>query len=112
MDDVASKLKLMLQKMRIVQRNAQRALEDDNTVELTDSAMFCQLCKLNHRTPRQEHNRSEYHRNIKKFLTPYCRVCKIALRSPMLFEHHICSLDHIKVNYFIYILSSLNTLFN
>ncbi|XP_077289597.1 ciz1 zinc finger protein isoform X2 [Arctopsyche grandis] len=96
MDDVASKLKFMLQRMRIVQRNAQRVLEDSGSVELTDSALFCQLCKLNHRTSRQEHNRSECHRNIKKFLTPYCRICKVALRSPMLYEHHICSLDHIK----------------
>lgn len=27
---------------------------------------------------------------------PYCRVCRIGFKSPMLYENHICSLDHLK----------------
>jgi len=35
---------------------------------------------------------------MKKFLMPYCRVCRIGFKSPMLYENHICSLDHLKVS--------------
>lgn len=45
---------------------------------------------------------------MKKFLMPYCRVCRIGFKSPMLYENHICSLDHLKVSaycaYFIILL--------
>ncbi|KAI5640542.1 hypothetical protein NE865_07087 [Phthorimaea operculella] len=42
------------------------------------------------------HNLTETHRAMKRFLMPFCRVCRVSFRSPMLYEHHICSLEHLK----------------
>jgi hypothetical protein len=39
---------------------------------------------------------------------PYCRVCHIGFKSPMLYENHICSLDHLKVNKVHYINCKMN----
>uniref|UniRef100_A0A0K8VGV5 Zinc finger protein on ecdysone puffs n=1 Tax=Bactrocera latifrons TaxID=174628 RepID=A0A0K8VGV5_BACLA len=33
---------------------------------------------------------------MKKFLMPYCSTCHLAFKSPMLYETHRCSLEHLK----------------
>lgn len=95
---VAAKHKAMLARMRVVQRQEQRRVEarDAARGSLPTRTIFCPVCKLNYRSLKAVHNLSDSHRQIKRFLTPFCRVCRIQFRSPMLYETHICSLDHIK----------------
>lgn len=100
MRKIAIKQKSALARMRLAQRNAQRELEknDDSLAARTN---FCPLCKLNYRQIKSKHQMSDAHRNMKKFLMPYCRVCHITFKSPMLYENHMCSLEHIKVGLLI-----------
>lgn len=93
---VAVRQKAILGQMRLSQRNAQRELEK-TTDDLAPRTNFCPLCKLNYKQPKLTHQNSESHKNMKKFLMPYCRVCKVTFKSPMLYENHLCSLEHIKV---------------
>jgi len=95
MRHVAMKQKSVLARMRLSQRNAQRELEK-TTEDLAPRTNFCPLCKLNYKQPKATHQASESHKNMKKFLMPYCRVCRITFKSPMLYETHICSIEHIK----------------
>lgn len=89
--------KAQLAQMRMKQRNAQRDIEESSKDELEDcKPQFCLLCRLNYRQPKAKHQLSEAHRNMKKFLMPYCSTCHIAFKSPMMYEAHRCSLDHIK----------------
>ena len=46
---------------------------------------------------RSEHNSSEMHKLINKFLNPTCATCNTKFFSPMAYEKHISSLAHIKV---------------
>lgn len=94
---VAIRQKAILGQMRLSQRNAQRELEK-TTEDLAPRTNFCPLCKLNYKQPKLTHQNSESHKNMKKFLMPYCRVCKVTFKSPMLYENHLCSLEHIKVS--------------
>ena len=96
---VAAKHKAMLARMRVVQRQEQRRVEARDAARgtLPSRTIFCPVCKLNYRSLKAVHNLSDSHRQIKRFLTPFCRVCRIQFRSPMLYETHVCSLDHIKV---------------
>lgn len=93
---VALRQKAQLARMRLAQRNAQREIEETAKDSDLDS-QFCLLCRLNYRSEKAEHQASEAHRSMKKFLMPYCSVCRIAFKSPMEYETHRCSLDHIKV---------------
>ncbi|XP_033224303.1 protein split ends-like isoform X2 [Belonocnema kinseyi] len=95
---VAAKHKAMLARMRVVQRQEQRRVEARDAARgtLPSRTVFCPVCKLNYRSHKAVHNLSDSHRQIKRFLTPFCRVCRIQFRSPMLYETHVCSLDHIK----------------
>lgn len=34
---------------------------------------------------------------IKQFLQPACNVCHLMFASPMRYEHHLCSTNHLKV---------------
>lgn len=97
---IAIKQKAQLARMRLNQRNAQRDIEksDENLAPRTN---FCPLCKLNYRQLRSKHRMSDAHRNMKKFLMPYCRICRLTFKSPMLYENHMCSLSHIKVKYIL-----------
>lgn len=97
MSGVARRHKAQLLRMRLAQRGAQRELEAAHGAELTARTTFCPVCRLNHRTTRHAHNLTDTHRTMKRFLMPYCRICRLSFRSPMIYEHHICSLDHIKV---------------
>lgn len=98
MRKIAIKQKGTLARMRLNQRNTQREVEkcDEN---LAPRTQFCPLCKLNYRQLKSKHRMSEAHRNMKKFLMPYCRICRLTFKSPMLYENHLCSLQHIKVNF-------------
>lgn len=97
MSAIARRHKSALLRMRVAQRGAQRELEAAGGAELAARTTFCLVCRLNHRTSRHDHNLTDTHRAMKRFLMPFCRVCKLAFRSPMIYEHHICSVDHLKV---------------
>lgn len=94
---VAIKQKSILAQMRMTQRSAQRELEKV-TEDLAPRTNFCPLCKLNYKQPKSTHQNSDLHKNMKKFLMPYCKTCKITFKSPMLYENHLCSIEHIKVS--------------
>ncbi|XP_023290307.1 TRAF3-interacting protein 1 [Orussus abietinus] len=98
MRSIAARHKATLARMRVLQRQEQRRVEvrDAARGTLPSRTMFCPICKLNYRSLKAIHQLSESHRQMKRFLTPFCRVCRIQFRSPMLFETHVCSLDHIK----------------
>lgn len=96
MSAVARRHKAQLLRMRVAQRAAQRELEAAAGAELAARTTFCLVCRLNYRTTRQAHNLTDTHRAMKRFLMPFCRICRITFRSPMIYEHHICSLDHLK----------------
>lgn len=96
MRKVSIKQKSILAQMRLAQRNAQNELEKNN-VDLTPRTNFCPLCKLNYKQRKAVHQSSEAHKNMKKFLMPYCKVCSITFKSPMMYENHCCSIEHLKV---------------
>ncbi|CAH2050365.1 unnamed protein product, partial [Iphiclides podalirius] len=96
MSAVARRHKVQLLRMRVAQRGAQRELEAAAGAELAARTTFCMVCRLNHRTTSHSHNLTDTHRAMKRFLMPFCRICRIKFRSPMIYEHHICSLEHLK----------------
>ncbi|XP_063821380.1 zinc finger protein on ecdysone puffs-like [Ostrinia nubilalis] len=96
MSAVARRHKAQLLRMRVAQRGAQRELEAAAGAELAPRTTFCLVCRLNHRTTRHAHNLTDTHRAMKRFLMPFCRICRVTFRSPMIYEHHICSLEHLK----------------
>lgn len=89
----------ILQRMRISQRNAQK--EADEGVDKDSRSKHCQTCRLFYKQTREEHQASEDHLSIKKFLFPYCSVCKISCNGIMDFEIHRSSVIHLrnKANY-------------
>ncbi|XP_028036509.1 zinc finger protein on ecdysone puffs-like [Bombyx mandarina] len=93
---VARRHKTQLLRMRVAQRVAQRELEAAAGADLAERTTFCPVCRLNHRTTREAHNLTDTHRAMKRFLMPFCRICRTTYRSPMIYEHHICSLEHLK----------------
>lgn len=108
---VAMKQKSILAQMRMTQRSAQRELEKV-TDDLAPRTNFCPLCKLNYKQPKSTHQNSDLHKNMKKFLMPYCKTCKITFKSPMLYENHLCSIEHLKVCVYVKRLSDFRqTLF-
>ncbi|KAK4879119.1 hypothetical protein RN001_007265, partial [Aquatica leii] len=62
------------------QKNAQRKLEK-STDDLAPRTNFCSLCKLNYKQLKATHQASDSHKNMKKFLMPYCRVCRITFKT-------------------------------
>ncbi|KAG5886247.1 hypothetical protein JTB14_008914 [Gonioctena quinquepunctata] len=95
MRKVALKQKAILSQMRQAQRNTQNELEKSSE-ELTTKTQFCPLCKLNYKQKKAVHQLSEAHKNMKKFLMPFCKACNITFKSPMIYENHLCSIDHMK----------------
>ena len=61
--------------------------------------IYCKVCKLVFHQKRIEHNASEMHRLINDFLNPRCSVCDTDYFSPMAYERHIATLQHIRVWY-------------
>ncbi|XP_057651707.1 uncharacterized protein LOC130891144 isoform X1 [Diorhabda carinulata] len=96
MKKIAYKQKAILAQMRLAQRNTQNELEKNNTEELAVKTSYCPLCKLNYKQKKSVHQETDAHKNMKKFLMPFCKVCNIAFKSPMVYEAHCCSVDHIK----------------
>ncbi|XP_022821568.1 zinc finger protein on ecdysone puffs-like isoform X2 [Spodoptera litura] len=96
MSGVARRHKAQLLRMRVAQRGAQRELEAAAGAQLAARTTFCPVCRLNHRTTRHAHNLTDTHRAMKRFLMPFCQICRLTFRSPMIYEHHICSLEHLK----------------
>uniref|UniRef100_A0A182NIG9 U1-type domain-containing protein n=1 Tax=Anopheles dirus TaxID=7168 RepID=A0A182NIG9_9DIPT len=95
-----------LLEMRAAQRNAQKDVDEksedggadgDDGKLVGPRAGFCMLCRLNYRQQRTVHQQSEGHRQMKKFLMPFCKVCNISFKSPMAYETHRASLDHLKI---------------
>jgi len=95
-----------LLRLRASQRAAQREIEENS--DETHEPKFCHLCRLHYRQPKAKHQLSEHHKTIKKLLMPYCAICHLAFKSPMLYETHRCSLDHIRVSMIILIISFLS----
>lgn len=91
------KQKTRLARMRLAQRNAQRQLEKDLKDAEKLTPQFCMLCRLNYRSPKEEHQASEAHRKMKEFLMPYCETCSMSFKSPMSYEIHRCSVEHLRV---------------
>ncbi|XP_052871975.1 uncharacterized protein LOC128277542 [Anopheles cruzii] len=103
MRQLSQKCRERLLEMRAAQRNAQKDVDEksedgaDGEDGKSQRAAFCMLCRLNYRQPRATHQQSEGHKEMKKFLMPYCSVCKIGFKSPMAYEMHRASLDHLKI---------------
>lgn len=91
------KQKTRLARMRLAQRNSQRQMEKElkDTEKLTPQ--FCMLCRLNYRSPKEDHMQSEAHGKMKEFLMPYCETCSMSFKSPMSYEIHRCSVEHLRV---------------
>lgn len=83
--------------MRMDQRHAQRELDEQCKDDEDMESQFCLLCRLNYRSEKAEHQASDAHKKMKRFLMPYCSICQIGFKGPMVYEMHRCSLEHIKV---------------
>lgn len=94
---VAIRQKSIVAQMRATQRNIQNDLER-NGEDLTPRTQFCPTCKLNYKQRKVVHQESEAHKNMKKFLMPHCKVCNVSFKSPMMYENHTCSIEHLKVS--------------
>ncbi|CAH1977204.1 unnamed protein product [Acanthoscelides obtectus] len=92
---LAYRQKNILAQMRHAQRSTQNEIEKEDD-DLTDTTHYCMLCKLNYKQKKSVHQLSESHKNMKKFLMPTCKVCDIDFKSPMSYEGHLCSIDHMK----------------
>lgn len=97
MRHIAVKQKAQLNRMRLAQRKAQRELEESIADIGEKPVQFCVVCRLNYRTGKEEHLASESHLKMKKFLLPFCKICRIACKSPMAYETHRSSIEHLKV---------------
>lgn len=94
---VAVKQRSIIAMMRMSQRNAQNELEKSGE-GITEHTVFCPLCKLNYKQERAVHQATAAHKNMKKLLMPSCKVCKKNFKSGMVYEHHLCSIDHLRVS--------------
>lgn len=97
MHQVAVRLKNQLGRLRTNQRRVQRDLEKDVPNIEEKPLQFCLVCRLNYRTDKDEHQISEAHINMQKFLLPKCKFCHITFNSPKDYEIHRATLEHIKV---------------
>lgn len=98
MRHVAVKQKTQLNRMRLAQRKAQRELEESVDGVEDRPVQFCMICRLNYRTGKEEHQASDSHIKMKKFLLPFCKICRISCKSPMAYETHRASIEHLKVS--------------
>lgn len=105
MQQLKQRLQVTLARMRKKQRNQQHELEKvldeegKNVDEETGKKLapiYCKVCKLVFHQKRIEHNASEMHRLINDFLNPRCSVCDTDYFSPMAYERHIATLQHIR----------------
>ncbi|KAF4520415.1 hypothetical protein B566_EDAN003986 [Ephemera danica] len=83
-------------RLRQQQRKQQREEEEREADSLTKFSSFCSVCKLNYRQAPITHTASKMHQEMKKLLFPYCKVCGILFKATLIYDKHICSLDHIR----------------
>ncbi|XP_055603926.1 zinc finger protein on ecdysone puffs, partial [Uranotaenia lowii] len=96
MRKVAVKTREKLQEMRSVQRAKQKE-EDEKLEDAADQkSSYCLLCQLSFRQPKAVHQKSDGHKEMKRYLMPYCSTCKIGFKSPMAYEAHRASIEHLK----------------
>jgi hypothetical protein len=90
--------KKTLANMRFIQRRVLKLEEVEKNFKPEKRPLFCVTCRLNYRLTKKEHDESQSHKDIKKFLMPYCNICKLAFTSPITYEVHISSLQHLRVS--------------
>lgn len=73
-------------------------MDGHDEVGALGAPQFCQLCRLNYRTDKVEHQQSKEHRQIKRLMKPSCRTCKVGFECPMDYEVHRASLVHLKAD--------------
>ncbi|KAL0280181.1 UNVERIFIED_CONTAM: hypothetical protein PYX00_001553 [Menopon gallinae] len=96
MHERSEQLKVTLAKMRIAQRAKQKKEDEEDVTNMNTRTTFCVICKLNYSHGKSAHQASEAHKKMRNFLLPYCKICHIALKSPMMYERHICTLEHLR----------------
>ncbi|KAK6629110.1 hypothetical protein RUM43_002927 [Polyplax serrata] len=96
MKQKSQQLKQSLAAMRIAQRARQKKMDEEDLTSMSTKFTFCFICKLSYSQDKSVHQTSDAHKKLKNFLQPYCTVCRISFKSPMSYERHLCSLDHMK----------------
>lgn len=123
MRERSQQLKQTLANMRIAQRAKQKKVDEEDVTNMSTKSTFCFFCKLNYSQDKSVHQASEAHKvgvihcrrhfislfyylsilnrgvfpqKLKNFLLPYCSICRISFKSPMSYERHICSLEHMR----------------
>jgi len=97
MSQLARKRKHELFMFRQDQRKEQKEIDDKATEEDPKTDInYCKLCQLNFKQPKSDHFSSTLHKKIKQFLQPACNICHLMFASPMRYEHHLCSTNHLK----------------
>ncbi|XP_037802933.1 uncharacterized protein LOC119597435 isoform X2 [Penaeus monodon] len=106
---LARKHSVVLRKIRVQQRQEQKEIEakwrEENGEEFKSAVTrFCSTCKLafkclgkNSSDGISHHSRSKLHRMQRHYLHPRCGICRITFPSRMVYEHHIASINHLRV---------------
>ena len=87
----------MRQKQRDEQKEIERKLAMTKGTDEKPAPIYCKTCKLVFHTKRKDHNESKMHKSISKFLSPKCLICSTQYFSPMAYEKHQATVQHIKV---------------
>ena len=97
---VANSLASLQSKQRSLQKRIEHQLHKEG--KLYDSngdrvqLLYCKPCNLRyHENPDEPHDESEMHQKIHEFRSKKCIVCDIQFASPMLYEHHLASVNHL-----------------
>lgn len=104
MQRLALRQRSYLSRLRLTQRTAQR--EIDESLDDDTRSNYCRLCMLRFKQDREEHNNSSDHSAMHKLMYPYCSICKIRFRRMMGFEHHRCSVEHLRVGCWVVLLKA------
>uniref|UniRef100_A0A069DXG9 Putative apoptosis antagonizing transcription factor/protein transport protein n=1 Tax=Panstrongylus megistus TaxID=65343 RepID=A0A069DXG9_9HEMI len=97
MSTLSAKLRKTFATMRLEQRKMQKVLDEEaKSLNMRLRTVFCNVCKLNYRTLKSQHQNSASHKKMREFQAPYCRVCRVGYKSSWAYEVHLCELQHIK----------------
>ncbi|XP_073976126.1 uncharacterized protein isoform X2 [Rhodnius prolixus] len=97
MSTLSIKLRKTFATMRLEQRKMQKVLDEEaKSLNMRLRTVFCNVCKLNYRTLKSQHQNSASHKKMREFQAPYCRVCRVGYKSSWAYEVHLCELQHIK----------------
>ncbi|XP_076046421.1 uncharacterized protein LOC143028356 isoform X2 [Oratosquilla oratoria] len=105
---LAHKHSLVLRKIRVQQRQEQKDIEakwkEEKPEEFQNAVTrFCNTCKLAFKylgytnEGINRHNRSKLHRMQRHYLHPRCGTCRITFPTRMVYEHHMCSINHLRM---------------